>query len=151
VKVNEQKLQENRLFDLYVDFAGVTQGEDTVQTAMFYAQSKIICDLAGKEPCVIVGRLANFILKDYPNCFNVLICADKSFRIERVISEYGIERDLAEKELLRVDKARADYCRHYTHREWGESKYYDFSINSSRLGIEDTADELYAIIQKIAN
>lgn len=151
VKANEQKLQDNRLFDLYSDITEIIPGEDPTRLAMFYAQSKIIRDLADKESCVIVGRLANFILQGKANCFNVFIHADKPHRLERIVSEYGIDKENAEKELQRIDKERAEHCLHFTGKEWGASTYYDLSINSSLLGIKGTAEELYAIIIKINN
>lgn len=149
VKANEQKLRNNLLFDLNMNITGVTPGDDPTQAAMFYAQSKIIRDLSSRESSVIVGRLANFILKGKANCFNVFIHADDSFRLNRIVEQYGIDRDIAEKEMMRVDKARAEHCRHFTGKEWGASKYYDLSVDSSVFGIEETAEELYAIIKKM--
>jgi MFS family permease/cytidylate kinase len=143
VRNNEQKLQNNLLFDLYQDVAGVTQGDDPAQLAIFYAQCRVICNIASNGPCVIVGRLANFILKDKARCLNVFIHADKPHRMERIISEYDIPKEKAEQELLRVDKERADHCRHFTGKEWGDSRYYHISIDSSFLGIEATANKLY--------
>lgn len=148
VEANEQTLRDNLLFDLNMNITGVTPGDDPTQTAMFYAQSKIIRDLSSKESCVIVGRLANFILKGQANCFNIFIHADNPFRLNRIIEQYGVDKEMAEREILRVDKARAEHCRHFTSKEWGASKYYDLSINSSMFGIEGTAEELYAIIKK---
>ena len=75
--------------------------DDPVQTAVFRAQSRVILDIAGRESCVIVGRLANFILKGRPRCLHVFVYADEAARLKRIISEYGIENNRAEALLKR--------------------------------------------------
>lgn len=104
------------------------------------AQYKIILQLAEKEPCVIVGRCADYILRDKADCLRVFIHADKDFRMNRIIKVYG-ETDIpTEQRLKEKDKRRAAYHRFYTNMKWGQSKNYDITLNSGTPGIDKCAE-----------
>lgn len=109
---------------------------DTNADLIWKAQCKIIIQLAEKEPCVIVGRCADYILRDKADCLRVFIHADKDFRMNRIIKVYG-ETDIpTEQRLKEKDKRRAAYHRFYTNMKWGQSKNYDITVNSGTLGID---------------
>jgi predicted MFS family arabinose efflux permease/cytidylate kinase len=148
VAANEQMLKSNLLYDLYASNSDFQSGDDPAQTALFYAQSKIIRDLARKEPCVIVGRLANFVLEGQANCFNVFIYADKASRIRRITDSYGVKAEDAAHELERTDTARKEHCRHYTGKVWGKYCYYHLEVDSSKLGDGKTADLIIEATKK---
>jgi len=139
VKEHEQKLANNLLFDLYEQNYAYVNEEMPPLDTLFMVQSKVIRDICEKESCVIVGRCADYVLKNNPYCFNIFIHADKKFRIERIIKEYGIAVDMAEKELERKDRDRTNYCKHYTHRIWGMASNYNLTIDSSIFGPEKSA------------
>jgi len=139
VKEHEQKLANNLLFDLYEQNYAYVNEEMPPLDTLFMVQSKVIRDICEKESCVIVGRCADYVLKNNPDCFNIFIHADKKFRIERIIKEYGIAVDMAEKELERKDRDRTNYCKHYTHRIWGMASNYNLTIDSSIFGPEKSA------------
>ena len=139
VKEHEQKLANNLLFDLYEQNYAYVNEEMPPLDTLFMVQSKVIRDICEKESCVIVGRCADYVLKNNPDCFNIFIHADKKFRIERIIKEYGIAADMAEKELERKDRDRTNYCKHYTHRIWGMASNYNLTIDSSIFGPEKSA------------
>mgnify|MGYP000048078111 FL=1 len=104
------------------------------------AQCKIILQLAEKEPCVIVGRCADYILRDKADCLRVFIHADKDFRMNRIIKVYG-ETDIpTEQRLKEKEKRRAAYHRFYTNMKWGQSKNYDITLNSGTPGIDKCAE-----------
>lgn len=105
--------------------------DDSVQTAVFRAQSQIIHDIACKESCVFVGRLANFVLKDRANCLHLFIYADEAARIQRIVSEYGVESNRAKTLLNRTDRERREHCLHYTGQEWGCRHHYHLMLDSS--------------------
>lgn len=152
VQANEQKLQDCKLFDLYVDFLGAASSASSVdpaQTAMFYAQCKIIRDLAAKESCVIVGRLANFILRGRPHALHVFVHADPAYRVSRIMDRNHVNRSHAEQELYRVDESRKEHCLHFTGKEWGACRYYDLSFNSAWLGIKGTAELIYSLLKYV--
>lgn len=82
--------------------------DDPVQTAVFRAQSQVIRNIACQEPCVIVGRLANFVLKDRPACLHLFIYADEATRRKRIASEYGVADNRTQSLLKRIDQERRD-------------------------------------------
>ena len=139
VKEHEQKLANSLLFDLYEQNYAYVNEEMPPLDTLFMVQSKVIRDICEKESCVIVGRCADYVLKSNPNCFNTFIHADKKYRIERIIKEYGIAPDMAEKELERKDRDRTNYCKHYTHRVWGMASNYNLAVDSSLFGPEKSA------------
>lgn len=139
VKENEQKLSNTLLYQLYKQNYAYVNEAIPPRDMLFMVQTKVIRDIAARESCVIVGRSANFILKGHPNCFNVFIHADKAFRINRVISDYGIDPDDAAKEMEKKDYERSNYNKYYTGYEWQDLNVYDLTVESSLFGIEITA------------
>lgn len=103
-------------------------------------QCSVIMDLADKGPCVIVGRNADYILKDRDDVLNVFIHADLDFRAGRIVRLYGESEKSPETRLLEKDKRRRINYQHYTGRTWGMSTNYDLCLNSSTLGLERCID-----------
>lgn len=113
---------------------------------LWHIQYRIISDLAKKGPCVIVGRCADYILKDKADCLKVFIHADLAFRAERIVKVYGEREESPEQRIREKDKRRAAYHRFYTDMKWGHSQNYDLTLNSGTLGIDRCVDiikELY--------
>ena len=102
---------------------------------IFCIQRQVILKLA-EQPCVIVGRGADYILRDRDDCFNVFIHADMQSRAERIVRLYGESEKKPEQRLADKDKKRKIYYKHYTDREWGDAKNYDMCLNSGKIGIE---------------
>jgi len=128
-------------------YAGMVFGGNMLplQDQLFVVQSDIIKDIADKENCVIVGRCADFILKDYPDSLHVFIHADMALKAERAVTEYGFAKDDVEKTLRKRDKARANHYKYYTDYEWGRTQNYDMTLNSGTFGVEGCVDLLYKI------
>lgn len=99
-------------------------------------QYQIITDLAEKESCVIVGRCADYILRNTADCLRVFIHADMKFRSDRIVREYGEREESPEQRLREKDKRRAAYHRFYTDMKWGHAQNYDLTLNSGTLGID---------------
>lgn len=148
VKEHEQKLTHSLLFDLYEQNYAYVNEEMPPLDTLFMVQSKVIRDISERESSVIVGRCADFVLKSQPNCFTVFIHATKKYRIERIIHEYGIDSDMAEKELERKDRDRTNYCRHYTHKSWGKASNYHLTIDSSSFGAKQSAMLIIEAVNK---
>ena len=111
-------------------------------------QRDIILDIAEKEACVIVGRCADYILRDRDDCLNVFIHAPKDKRAERIVKLYG-ESDVApEKRLDDKDARRKVNYRHFTGREWGVAQNYHLALDSGALGIEGCVDLIAAAFQR---
>lgn len=103
-------------------------------------QNNIIREIAEKEPCVIVGRSADYILRDRDDVINVFIHADMPSRIERAIHRYGIPEKNAAKDIERKDKARKNHYRHYTGQTLGDLKNYHLTLDSGKFGLEMCRD-----------
>ena len=97
---------------------------------------------------VIVGRCSETVLRDYSCMISIFSLADLSYKIDRISSQQGISREKAEILINRQNKKRKDYHNYYCLKKWGHSQNYDISINSSRLGIERTANILAGYIQE---
>lgn len=109
---------------------------------IFVVQNKIINQLAEEGPCVIVGRCADYILKDRDDCLNVFIHSKMEDKIKRAVEFYNIAQKNAEKEIRKKDKSRASHYYYYTGIEWGKAENYDVTLNSGSLGIEACADAI---------
>ena len=113
----------------------------TINDRIFWAQSDVIREIAEKESCVIIGRCADYILKDHENVVKIFIQAPFEDRVKRVCEKYLIEiPDEAKKEILKTDKQRRSYYEFYTDNTWGGRKHVDLIVNSSVLGIDGTVD-----------
>lgn len=110
-------------------------------------QTELIKELAEKESCVIVGRGADYILKDRQDCLHVFIYGDIEERKKRVISEHGIAEGEAETLVSWRDKKRARHYKHYTDREWGKADNYNICLDSSYLGLEFCIDSILRAVQ----
>ena len=109
-------------------------------------QRQVILELAEKEPCVIVGRCADFILQDRTDCLKVFIHADMKFRADRIVRVYGEREKSPEARLKEKDKRRAAYYRFYTDMNWGNAANYHIALDSGVIGIEKSAE----IIESLA-
>lgn len=107
---------------------------------IWFAQKKVIEHLASKGECVIVGRCADYVLRDRKDCLNVFIYADKSFREERIVNQYGESNLAPEKRLADKDKKRKLNYKYFTDREWGKRQNYHLSIDSGFFGIEKAVE-----------
>lgn len=107
---------------------------------IWQVQHKIITDLAQKSPCVIVGRCADYILRDTADCLKVFVHADTEFRAKRIVEVYGESDVSVEQRLKEKDKRRAAYHRFYTDMKWGHAQNYDITLNSGTLGIDKCSE-----------
>lgn len=119
----------------------------TIQDEVYLIQNRIIKELAEKEPCVIVGRCADYVLRDRKDCLNVFIHADEEDKIDRAIHFYGMPEKEAASILKKTDKARYNHYKYYTDREWGMSDNYDVCLNSSMFGIEGCVKIIKDIVE----
>ncbi|MDR3113632.1 MAG: cytidylate kinase-like family protein, partial [Endomicrobium sp.] len=108
--------------------------------ALFKIQSDIIRALARKESAVFVGRCADYVLREHQNLVSVFVCADIEDRIKRVCEKENITKEKAANALEKADKERAKYYGYYTGKSWGCALSYHICLNSSRFGIDGTAE-----------
>lgn len=108
----------------------------SMQDHLWQKQQQIILELARKEPCVIVGRCADYILRDKACVLPVFIHADMAFRAKRIVEVYGEREETPEKRLKDKDERRRAYYQHYTDMEWGYAANYHLALDSGALGLE---------------
>ena len=121
-------------------FAYAFSGRDitgkSVDDMLYEAQRKVILEIAEKEPCVLIGRNADFILKDREDVLNVFIYGDMPEKIKRICKLYNVTEDGAVKLIKDTDKRRRINYNFYTEQKWGMARNYTLSLNSSQLGYE---------------
>lgn len=120
------------------------RSEMPLNDQLFLIQSKTIHALAEKGPCVIVGRCADYVLRDMPNVLNLFIHAQMPERVKRAIENYGEDEKRAESVCIKKDKQRANFYNYYSDRKWDQSETYDLTIDSGVLGLEGTVDLIIA-------
>ena len=121
-------------------FAYAFSGRDvtgkSIEDMVYEAQRKVILEIAEKESCVIIGRNADFILKDRDDVLNVFIHGDMPEKVARICKLYNVTEEEAEKMMADIDKRRMTNYRFYTDQKWGMAKNYTLSLNSSELGYD---------------
>ena len=122
---------------LFADaFAGRDITGKSIEDMVYAAQRKVILELAGKEPCVIVGRNADYILKDRDDVLNVFIHGDMPEKTKRIMGLYNVEEKEAVKMMADTDKRRMTNYNFYTDQKWGKTSNYTLCLNSSQLGYD---------------
>ena len=107
---------------------------------IFLAQFDAIRRIASEGPCVIVGRCADYVLRDKPNAVSVFVKADIRQRVERAVSLYGVDPARAEETVRKADKQRASYYNYYATATWGDVNNYDLCVDTGKLGIDGTVE-----------
>ena len=128
----------------------LNNGYSTMPNAdeLFIKESELIKKLAEDDSCVIIGRCADFVLKDKENVLKIFIYSDMEGKIARAKEYYGLDSEKAKKEIKRINKLRANHYKYYTDRVWDEHLNYDLSINSDCLGVERTAEIICSLVKE---
>lgn len=121
--------------------------EFTSSDNLFNYQAKIIRQLAEEQSCVIMGRCADYVLKDYDNVLSVFVHAPHDFCMEMAGKKHSMSERELEKYIAKMDKQRADYYKYHTGREWTDARNYDLCLNSSKLGFERCVEEIIAYMK----
>ena len=146
VETHEEQRPGSFLYSL-VTGGGVVADEQPFPVQIFQAQSEVIRTIAARESCVIVGRCADFILKDQPDCLHIFVHSDMQHRAARVRERYGETSKPMEKRLQEKDSKRKVYYKHYTNRNWGEAENYDVCLDSGTLGVDKCVEIVCDIAQ----
>jgi cytidylate kinase len=112
----------------------------TSKENLFNYQAKVIRNLADAESCIIVGRCADFILKDYDNVIRIFLHAPESFRLEQAALRMSLPPDRLQKWVEKENASRAEYYKYYTGREWTDVRHFDLSLDTSKIGFEKCAE-----------
>ena len=138
VEANNQKLASFKYMD---------NNDDRI----FIAEEKVIKDLAKKESCVIVGRCADYILKDNKDTIKVFLYSSSQDKVKRAVKYYNLEEDKALKEINKINNERAKHYKYYTNRDWYDFANYDIALNVDYLGVEKTAELLEQVIREVSH
>ena len=129
--------------------AGRDYNGHSIQDEIWNVQREVITELAEKESCIIVGRNADYILEGKADILSVFIHANEEARIERVVNEYKEvqQKDDPRRKIRQMDKRRRAYCQLYTDVQWGDARFYDVCLDSSRFGIEKCVEILTGLYE----
>ena len=115
---------------------------------LFISESELIKKIADEDSCVIVGRCADFILKDKKDVIKIFVYSDMKGKVNRAVNIYGLDENNAEKEINRINKLRANHYKYYTEKEWKNPENYDICINSDGIGVEKAAELICEMVNK---
>lgn len=116
---------------------------------LFIKESELIKEIASKESCVIIGRCADFILKDKNNVIKIFVYSSMEYKVKRATKFYGLDEKTANKEIKRINKLRSSHYKYYTEKEWRDNSNYDICINSDALGVEKSAELICNMIEGV--
>lgn len=148
----DEKVKNTRLFkiaqNVYSGELIPPESDDFTSTDnLFNYQAKIIRKLAEEESCVVVGRCADFVLKDYDNVLSVFVHAPHDFCMEQAAKKHSMSARELDKFIQKTDKHRAEYYKYHTGREWTDARNYDLCLDSSKLGFERCVEEIIAYMK----
>ena len=148
----DEKLRNNPLFGnstriykgglIQPDHGGFVSADN-----LFNYQAKVIRELAEEESCIIIGRCADYVLKDDPNVLRLFFFAPKEDCIVRVMEHDGITGRDAENKIEKIDKHRADYYKYYTGKDWYDARNYDFCLDTTSMGYEKLVEVVKNFIE----
>lgn len=134
--------KESGLANKYIEQTEEESRKTTNDDRIFIAESKVIKRLAANESCVIVGRCADYILKDDKNVLKVFLYSDDENKVKRATKYYGLKENNALKQIKKINKEREKHYNFYTNRNWKDFNNYDLAINVDKLGVEKTAENI---------
>ncbi|MCR5387750.1 MAG: cytidylate kinase-like family protein [Lachnospiraceae bacterium] len=153
LKLQDEKPTSSFLYSLVMDahsFGSYNPGGSSymdmpLNQKVFLAQFNAIKKAAAEGSCVIVGRCADYVLEDDPNCVSVFIHADKDVRLARVMKSEGLSDNKAKDLIKKTDKQRSSYYNFYTNKIWGDARSYDMTLDSGRIGKEGCVEAIIAL------
>lgn len=142
VRKNEQREPSTLLSMVMADYESPIEKSLSPQDVLFVAQSRIIRKLAHEGSCVILGRCADYVLEDWPKdrIVRVFCYTGHQDAVRLAMSEYGLSKEKAEKEIARINPLRINHYEHYTGMKWGDPHNYDITVNTGTLGLQTSAD-----------
>lgn len=131
------------------DLISPDSSEFTSDQNLFNYQAKIIKQLADKEPAIIVGRCADYILRERDDVIRVFIYSDMATAVRNVVEMYGVNEKEARRMIEKTDRERSEYFRHYTGLDWENAKNYNLCLDTSRLSYDECVDIIKGYIKII--
>lgn len=144
IKNHDERPTNSFLYNLVMDTysmgysAGSTYVDMPIGQRVFLAQFETIKQVAKEGSCVVVGRCADYALSEFPNCLNFFIYADLEQRIQTIMKRFDVSESKAQDLIAKKDKQRASYYNYYSNKKWGMASSYHLSVDSGKLGLEQT-------------
>ena len=144
-------LTDEKLEDKFLRKHGISKGtlvsqpqpDRLTKEELFQFQSEIIRRVADlEESCIIIGRCADYVLKDYDNVVNIFVCGDMESKIHRMMWTFSLEKEVAEERIRETDKQRHKYYNYYTGKTWDAASNYDLCLNTGDMTIEEAAEQI---------
>ncbi len=150
VENNEQKIANSAFYNFYSQFY-YEGAESTKCDKLFNDEKNVMIDLASKGDCVILGRLGNFIFKDYKNALHIFIDSNLENKIARVMKRDNLSENDAKAKIKRVETERKNHCKHFSNKEWVVTSTYDLTLNSSKYSVDKIADIIVSLVKNKVN
>ena len=129
---------------------GHVNNEQPLGMQVFFAISSVIKKVAEQGSCVIVGRCADYILRNDENLFSVFVCADEKSKLERIMKRNNITSEKeAYQRMIKTDRNRARFYNYFSDHKWGAATTYDLCVKSSHLGVDKTVDSICSVIDNL--
>lgn len=147
IEENEQTINGKLLANFNSQYYNNLSNDDN----LFIAESNAIKEIASKESCIIVGRCADYILKNNDNVFSVFLYNSDESKVNRAVKYYGLNEKNALKEIQKINKSRENHYKYYTNKNWRDMSNYSLAINIDTFGVEKTADIIKESIKSLDN
>ena len=147
IEENEQTINGKLLANFNSQYYNNLSNDDN----LFIAESNAIKEIASKESCIIVGRCADYILKNNDNVFSVFLYNSDESKVNRAVKYYGLNEKNALKEIQKINKSRENHYKYYTNKNWRDMSNYSLAINVDKFGVEKTADIIKESIKSLDN
>ena len=149
VRENEQNISKGKLWELiFTDKSIPLSMNPSRDDAIFVAESRIIRNLAARKPCVIMGRCANWVLRENKRVFRVFITANREDAVGRIATLENLSPEAAAKRVEQVNQGRSNLYRQYTGAQWTDASDYDLVINTSTVGLEQAANIILQCVRE---
>ncbi len=148
ISQREEKMTNSFIFDMMNQMYVYSQEHTAPEDAIFEAETNVIKEVSQKSNCVIVGRCADYILRERDECLKVFLFAPMEFRVKRIMKTEGLNEKEARKKIQQNDRQRAEHYRYYTHQIWGMASNYQLCIDTS-LGMEHAEKMIFEMLEHI--
>lgn len=145
----EQNISTAKLWELVFTDKSIPESMNpNHDDAIFVSQSRTIRELAAEQPCVIIGRMADWVLRDRTNCLRVFITSDRQYAVGNVMKKEGLTAEEAARKIEKVNKGRSNHYMQYSDRHWTDARNYDLVINTSFTGIDGAVNIIQDIVRR---
>jgi len=138
----------NLKYSAYSTYDSISFYDTPVTDKVFLAQSAVIKELAAQGSCVIVGRCADYILREEPGLVTIFIRGSQKDRVARAVGQYGLPDEKAVDKIKKIDKSRTNYYKYYTNRQWGNIDNFDLAVNTSFTGIDGAVAVILTMLRQ---